>query len=330
MARKKVAVEINAKKNVNKAVKTSSSKLHVRNLHHGRYDMPALCLRVPSLKPFINKNVAGEETIDFNDPKAVLSLNQALLAFYYNVDLWQIPEGYLCPPIPGRADYVHHLADLLARANGGDVPRGKQIRVLDVGCGANCIYPIIGSQSYGWQFLGSDIDLVSINCAKNIVQSNVSLKKHIKLVHQKDIGNIFKGIIKSDEYFDLTMCNPPFYESLEQALENNQRKRNNLTNSQAKRSGRSYREQTYQQKGRNFGGQNAELWCQGGELRFMTLMAEESVLFKEQVTWFSSLVSKKENVQKMQKVLQQIGAKDVLVVNMAQGNKISRFIAWNF
>jgi len=330
MVRKYNDVKREARSNTNKPGKTLASGLHHRNLHHGRYDMTALCRRSPSLKPFIKNNVEGDETINFSDSKAVLSLNQALLAYYYNVDLWQIPEGYLCPPIPGRADYIHHLADLLAKANKGEIPRGKQVRVLDVGCGANCIYPIIGSQAYGWGFVGSDIDLVSVNCAKNIVQSNAPLKKHIKLVHQQNVGNIFRGVIKQEEYFDLTMCNPPFYESIKQAEANNQRKQNNLLKSQAKRVGRPYSEYSNQEKRRNFGGQNAELWCQGGELKFVTLMAEESVLYQKQVGWFTSLISNKENVPKIKAILKQVGSKEILVVNMAQGNKISRFIAWNF
>jgi len=330
MVSKKVVEKHSAKVSTVKATTLSVSKLHDRNLHQGRYDLSVLSQRAPLLKPFITKNVKGDETINFNDPNAVLALNQALLAYYYNVDLWLIPEGYLCPPIPGRADYIHYLADLLAAANNREVPRGKQVRVLDVGCGANCIYPIIGSQTYGWQFVGADIDLVAVNCAKNIVKSNASLKNKIKLVQQRDAGNIFKGVIKPNEYFDLTMCNPPFYESMQQAQENNQRKQNNLIKNQIKRSGRLYHKPLYQEKERNFGGQNTELWCQGGELKFVSSMAEESVLFKDQVTWFSSLLSKQENVPKLQDLLKRLGAKDVSVINMAQGNKMSRFIAWKF
>ena len=330
MVSKKNVEKHSAKISTVKATTLSVPKLHARNLHQGRYDLSALSQCAPSLKPFVKSNVEGNETIDFNDPKAVLSLNQALLAYYYHVELWQIPEGYLCPPIPGRADYIHYLADLLATANNGEVPRGKQTRVLDVGCGANCIYPIIGSQSYGWKFVGTDIDLIAVNCAKNIVKSNASLKNNIKLLHQRNAGNVFKDVIKPDEYFDLTMCNPPFYESMQQAQENNQRKQNNLIKSQMKRRGHSYPKSPYQDRERNFGGQNTELWCQGGELKFVTRMAEESVLFKDQVTWFSSLLSKQENVSKLQEVLKRLGANDVSVIKMAQGNKMSRFIAWKF
>jgi 23S rRNA (adenine1618-N6)-methyltransferase len=53
------------------------------------------------------------------------------------------PANYLCPPIPAVADYLHYLADLLADGSGG-VPRGIKVRALDVGVGANCIYPLLG------------------------------------------------------------------------------------------------------------------------------------------------------------------------------------------
>lgn len=80
-----------------------------------------------------------ELSVNFADPLAVKTLNKALLAHFYGVTHWDIPDGFLCPPVPGRADYVHHLADLLADDNGGVVP--KQATVLDIGTGANLIYP---------------------------------------------------------------------------------------------------------------------------------------------------------------------------------------------
>ena len=305
--------------------KAPASKLHPRNLHYGRYDLPLLSQHHPSLKLFITEKSNSELTINFSDPKAVMALNQALLSCYYNVKLWQIPPGYLCPPIPGRADYIHYLADLLACSNRGDVPKGKNVRVLDIGCGANCIYPIIGSQSYGWKFVGSDIDEASVKCAQNIAQSNACLKKHLKFLYQPDETSIFKGIIGPDDIYDLTMCNPPFYASLEEAEENSLRKHKNLQKHRAKKG-----QVSDNKVERNFGGQKAELWCPGGEIKFLQSMADESVMFAEQVTWFSSLVSKGENVEVFKKRLKKLGALKVEVINMSQGNKVSRFVAWSF
>ncbi|MCP5854081.1 RlmF-related methyltransferase, partial [Klebsiella pneumoniae] len=83
-----------------------------------------------------------------------------------------IPADYLCPPIPGRADYIHVAADLLAEDNAGEVPKGAQVRALDIGVGVNCIYPLLGHSDYRWRFLGSDIDPVALASAKAIVQAN--------------------------------------------------------------------------------------------------------------------------------------------------------------
>ena len=292
-------------------------KLHAANLHQGNYDFKALCECSAPLKPYLSKNPKGLLTINFSDANAVLALNQALLKFFYDVDFWQIPQGYLCPPIPGRADYIHYLADLLAKDNNGNVPRGKQIKVLDIGVGANCIYPIIGSQCYGWSFIGSDIDTVALKTAGLIVQSNAKLKPFIKLRLQKNRSSIFEGIIKKGEKFALTLCNPPFHASMQAALAGSQRKINNLNKQKT--------EVTL-----NFGGQENELVCAGGELAFLKQMCIESKNYAQQVEWFSSLVSKSENISPLKKLLEKSGVKQIEVIKMSQGQKISRLIAWHF
>ncbi|WP_162029840.1 MULTISPECIES: 23S rRNA (adenine(1618)-N(6))-methyltransferase RlmF [unclassified Lentimonas] len=295
-----------------------SGTLHPRNPHQGRYNFSVLCEAVPELKQYVRQNPLGEPTIDFSDSAAVLCLNQALLAHVYQVRHWMIPAGYLCPPIPGRADMIHYLADLLA--GDGQVPTGKQVRVLDIGTGANCIYPIIGSQSYGWKFVATDIDPVSVKTARLIVESNPCLSKLVKVVQQKERGSIFKGIIRQGDQYELTLCNPPFHASLAAAQAGSQRKVNNLSKGQAGKGAAKL----------NFGGQQAELWCQGGEVAFITQMIRESAEFAAQVGWFSSLVSKGEHVRLLKKVLAQSGAQQVEVIPMSQGQKISRLLAWRF
>ena len=132
--------------------------LHPRNRHSGRYDFPKLIAACPELGEYVILNPYGKQSIDFANPDAVRVFNRALLRQFYGIQHWDIPAGYLCPPVPGRADYLHGLADLLAADNGGIIPRGAAVRVLDIGTGANCIYPLIGHREYGWYFTGSDID----------------------------------------------------------------------------------------------------------------------------------------------------------------------------
>ncbi len=293
-------------KNINK-----KGELHPNNPHKGKYDFEVLSKNIPQLKEYIKKNPRGEDTIDFSDNEAVILLNKALLKTFYNIDNWDIPKSFLVPPIPGRADYIHYIAELLEKKD--------SVKVLDIGTGANCIYPIIGSQSYGWNFVASDIDSKSIENAQKIIDLNENLKDKIILKLQKNRDNIFEGIIDKTDRFDLTMCNPPFHSSLEEAIKANERKVSNLNkgNKEIK-------------KGFNFGGQKAELWCNGGELLFLKKMAKESIKFSSQVKWFTSLVSDKDNIKPLIKLLEKLGTKEIKVLEMAQGQKISRVLAWKF
>lgn len=292
--------------------------LHPRNLHNNRYDFKALIKTKPQLKEFVKPNKYGDLSIDFADANAVISLNKALLAHFYGIKNYTIPNGYLCPPIPGRADYIHHIADLLAISNNGIIPRGKNIKGLDVGIGANGIYSIIGSSVYDWDFIGSDIENESIKSVENIVNLNESLKGKIKCKLQTNPENIFSGIITKNDFFDFTLCNPPFHKSLKEAMEGNKRKVQNLT-----------KEKTAI-NALNFGGKNNELWCKGGEITFIKNMIKESFEFKNNVRWFTTLVSKKENLPLIYKVLKSIKVTELKTIEMIQGQKSTRFIAWSF
>ena len=212
------------------AAKPDATKglLHPRNRHQGRYDFPALIKASPELAAFVIINPYGNESIDFANPAAVKVFNRALLKQFYGIAQWDIPADYLCPPIPGRADYLHYLADLLAASNGGEIPRGTKVRALDVGVGANCIYPLLGNREYAWRFLGSDIAAEAIASAKAIVQANPGLSEAIELRQQGDTAHIFQGLLSRDERFDLTLCNPPFHASAEEANSGSKRKWRNL------------------------------------------------------------------------------------------------------
>lgn len=282
----------------------------------------------PALRPYLVTKPDGGLSIDFADANAVKTLNAALLAHYYQVEFWDIPNGYLCPPVPGRADYVHYLADLLALDNNAVIPSGKTTKGLDIGTGANLIYPIIASRSYGWQMVGTDIDPVSIKSANTIIAANKVLKDLVKVRPQKQSQAIFAGVVKANEHFAFCMCNPPFHQSAEQANAGSQRKIKNLAKNRSKRGVNPDRKPT--KTNLNFAGQANELWCEGGELRFIQRMIAESRDFAQQINWFSSLVSKKDNLPLIYNSLREQGVRDVKTVDMAQGQKISRFVAWRF
>ena len=297
---------------------TNKKTLHERNFHNDRYDFKALIQSEPSLNEFVKPNKYGDLSIDFANPQAVIALNKALLSFFYGVKNWSIPSDYLCPPIPGRSDYIHHIADLLAASNGGKIPKGSNIKGLDVGIGANCIYPIVGVSVYGWSFTGSDIDEVALKSAQNIINSNESLKENITVKLQTNSKNIFKNIISKEDKFDFTLCNPPFHKSQKDAIAGNKRKVQNLT------------KQVVSKAALNFGGKNNELWCEGGEVAFIKKMIKESKEFSKNCLWFTTLVSRKENLDFIYDALEDIDVLEYKTINMAHGQKISRVIAWTF
>ncbi|MEK6495284.1 23S rRNA (adenine(1618)-N(6))-methyltransferase RlmF [Myroides odoratimimus] len=298
--------------------KKTTKKLHERNKHQNLYNFEQLKQVVPELATFIIKNPSGVDTIDFAIPEAVVLLNKAILMKDYKMTYWEMPKTNLCPPIPGRADYIHYIADLLAEGNNGKVPTGRGVKVLDLGIGANVIYPIIGVAEYGWEFVGSEVDVVSVKTASHIIDNNPHLKTHVIIRQQPTKRNILKNIIGEKEYFDVVICNPPFFKSRAEVLAKTTQKLKNLG------------KEVVGKPVQNFSGQNNELWCDGGELAFITNYIYESKHFKRQAVWFTTLVSNKDNLKPLQSLLKRSETKEVRIINMEQGNKISRILAWRY
>jgi 23S rRNA (adenine1618-N6)-methyltransferase len=279
--------------------------MHPRNPHKDRYDLKHLSIELPELSQFVFTNQHGIESLDFSNPHAVRALNKAILKCHYGIKFWEIPSSFLCPPIPGRAEYIHQIADLFENHKG--------LRVLDIGVGANCIYPIIGTHAYNWSFVGSDTNQIAIQSAQRIIENN-ELQGKIQLRHQNSNNHFFRNIILKEEIFDLTICNPPFHETQDEGHKGTSRKWKNLGKNDLGLK-------------LNFGGQGAELWYPGGEVNFISGMINESFAFNNQVSWFSSLVAKKESLEKILRKIKQLPL-DIKILEMELGNKKSRILVW--
>ncbi|SNR53679.1 23S rRNA (adenine(1618)-N(6))-methyltransferase RlmF [Lutibacter flavus] len=289
--------------------RNKSGNLHPKNKHQQDYNFTELCEANTDLKEFVFVNEYGTETIDFANPKAVKAINTALLFKYYNLTFWDFPDDNLCPPIPGRVDYIHYLADLLKTSG-----INENAKILDIGTGANCIYPLLGNAEYNWSFVGTDIDKKSLDRAEKILKKN-NLTEFIKLKHQKDAAQIFSGILDATDKYAASICNPPFYRSQEEAMQANSRKMEGLGNITI---------------GRNFSGKQQELWYKGGEKAFIHTYLYESSKFKNHCFWYTTLVSKKENAESMYDSLKKLGAIEIKTIPMHQGNKVTRVVAWTF
>ena len=290
--------------------------MHAQNPYSDRYDLKRLVKHNIELQKHIVLNPSNEDTIDFSDSASVYELNRAMLLADFNLDRFELPMGYLIPPVPGRLEYLLHIREFLTNQFNSD--QNTKLRGLDIGSGANGIYCILGAQYFNWNMVGSECDENAVKIANTNIIPTKSLKNKIDIRHQENKSFLFKNIVQPDEQFDFTVCNPPFHTTKEDALRGSQRKLNNLG-----------REFDKEQVALNFEGQANELWCNGGEALFIKRLIKESILFKNQVKVFSTLVSKTDSLANIDKQLKKAKASSY-VIPMDLGNKKSRIVLWWF
>ena len=290
--------------------------MHAQNPYGNRYDLKRLTKHYHALEKFIVLNPSGEETIDFSSSEAVFALNKSMLLADFKLGDYELPSGYLIPPVPGRLDYLLHVRDFLTEKF--NVSENSQLNGLDMGSGANGIYCILGAQYFNWKMVGSETDAKAVEIANANIQKTKGLNDKIEIRHQQDKGSLFKNTIQANEQFDFVVCNPPFHSSKEEALKGSLRKVKNL-------GGYAVKEKFLL----NFEGQANELWCNGGEVLFIKRLIKESVGFKNQVKVFSTLVAKSDSVAAIKKQLSKVKA-NFEVIPMALGNKKGRYVMWWF
>ena len=278
--------------------------MHEKNRYRDKHDFAALSQLEPELTDYLREAPAGHTTLDFTAGRAVYLLNRTLLKRDYGLQHWDLPVGYLTPAVPGRLDYIHLLADLMPQIEW----------VLDIGTGASLIYPVLGVQEYGWHFVATDINARSVKVARAIVQFNPGLRG-VAVRQQDDVNQIFTGILQPKEYFDVTMCNPPFYTDRPAASTASRTKWTKL----GKRD-----------RGLTFAGHDAELTTRGGEAQFLRTMIAESSDYRMQVGWFTCLVSKRGYLRAAHQQLNCLRIAEVQVLELAQGNKRMRVLAWRW
>ncbi|MDB9712375.1 23S rRNA (adenine(1618)-N(6))-methyltransferase RlmF [Flavobacteriaceae bacterium] len=290
--------------------------MHSLNPYSNRYNLKKLTKYYSSLEKFIILNPAGEETIDFSSSEAVFTLNKAMLLADFKLKDYQLPSGYLIPPVPGRLDYLLHIQDFLMEKFNCRID--DRLNGLDIGSGANGIYCILGVQHFNWKMVGSETDLKAVEIANVNLELTKELCDNIEIRHQENKSFLFKNTIQAKEKFDFVVCNPPFHGSKEDAIKGSLKKLKNLGGIATK-----------DEFSLNFEGQANELWCNGGEVLFIKRLIKESVGYKNQVKVFSSLVAKSESIKAIKKQLNKVKA-DFQVIPMALGNKKGRYVMWWF
>jgi len=177
----------------------------------------------------------------------------------------------------------------------------KQISGIDIGTGASCIYPLLGKRIYNWSFLATDIDPVSLEYAtKNIAMNNWEDKIETRLATE---GNILSGVIQPEERFDFCMCNPPFFSDLSET---------GLSDKTV------------------CTGTSGELVTQGGEQEFVAQIIEDSLVMKDQIKWYTSMLGRKASLKPLLSLLQKRRIVNTRTTEFFQGRTTRWGIAWSF
>jgi len=289
---------------------------HPRNRFRERYDLHKLVNYEPDLANYLVDTKSGV-SVDFSNSDAVRLLNRALLKSAYGIKYWDLPDNSLCPPVPGRLDYVHAAAELLIGEEKYEENERKNLSILDIGTGASLIYPILFHYEYGWKSLATDINPSSLESAEKIISFN-DFGDAIILCRQKAENTFFESVVQDSMRFDLTVCNPPFYKNQSEAYAANRRKNRNIHGRDAGDSKR------------NFRGLDKELIYPGGEKKFLSGLIRESIRFKSQILWFSSLVSNKSLISHVKSEMAMIKPVEWGIKDLSHGNKASRMVYWSF
>ncbi|MED6217581.1 hypothetical protein PIB30_019170 [Stylosanthes scabra] len=295
-------------------------------------DFAQLASLYPSFRPYVkySPHSASRPFLDWTDFNATRELTRVLLLHDHNLHWW-IPDAQLCPTIPNRSNYIHWLNDLLSSHI---IPTNNnlhnKLRGFDIGTGANCIYPLLGASLLGWTFVASDVTDVAIEWATRNVNNNPHIADLIeirKVEHSKkapcvdEVGPslpldsnvhenknydgppILVGVVRDDEKFDFCMCNPPFFESLEEAGLNPKT---------------------------SCGGTSDEMVCPGGEKAFIARIIDDSVELKHQFRWFTSMVGRKSSLKSLVSKLWEVGVTIVKTTEFVQGRTSRWGLAWSF
>lgn len=259
------------------------------------FDFKELAKNHQDLVPFFEK--AEESTILKTKPyksfKFTNESNNLLFKYImldeFDIDVLDLHLDHLCPVIPSRIQYLCIIKEILDECD--LVSEEVKIRGIDVGTGYYGIYSLLAHRLFGWEMLALDIDQKSIDNFDKIIKKN-RFKDHELRALQ---SNFFSNLSESEEgIFHFTVCNPPFYDSREELEESFYQK--GMKNQTHRLATGSSSELIYStlEAGEESSGDESQ-----GELGFIEKLIQESKRLEHKVIWFSTLISKRKNVQRL-------------------------------
>lgn len=293
------------KATTSRAPANNNARMHPRNPYRGKDpNHEQLVDQFPELKQYLRpaKRKGDRPTLALTtNPAAAIAYNCALLKRDFGIN-WSIPVGRLCPPIASRVNYVLWVQDLIKLNRPKTQPSVDRVVGIDIGTGANAIYPLLGTAlDSTWHFVATDVDESALSLAKKNMEANPRLQRRIKLKRVSEDARVQAALPPGDGMIDFCMCNPPFFES---ALDVRIRPDGSTA------------------------GTRSELVCQGGEEGFVSGIVRDSVKLGRRVRWYTSMFGKKASVKSTLKLIREAGFTNIATTQFLQGRTTRWGIAW--
>ena len=253
--------------------------------------------------------------LDFQDPETLKALTAAILSADFGLKI-DLPDNRLCPPVPNRWNYVawiQALVDSTSPDYSDQYDPSRKVTGLDIGTGASAIYTLLCLRTRpNWTMCCTDIDKKSFDsAARNLALNNMLTRT--KMLQTMEPNALIPLKFLGVEKLDFTICNPPFF-----ADETDMR-------SSIKGEGKSWSPNAV------CTGSDIEMVCPGGDLGFVTRMVEESLVLKEKVTWYSSMLGKMSSAKAIVDLLKKHRVTNWAVGCLEPGATTKRWVvAWSF
>ncbi|KAJ3641083.1 hypothetical protein Zmor_027604 [Zophobas morio] len=279
--------------------------MHPRNIYKQPPNFKQLAIQYPDFRKHATQDLSGKVTIDFKNVEALRALTCTLLKKDFGLDI-QIPLNKLIPTVPLRLNYILWIEDLLSVAD-----RTDNIKGIDIGTGASCVYPTIAAKKNQWTMLATEIDPESIKFATENVKRN-SLQNLVTVIQVKDTL-LNEAVDQHPHEYDFCMCNPPFFSTTQELHPFFKARKQNRPHP------------------RNaFCASVDEVVAKGGEVDYISRLINESKTLDTQIKIYSSMVGHKSTLPPLKKLLREVEVVSFKQTEFCQGHTTRWGLAWTF
>uniref|UniRef100_A0A1I8J8B2 U6 small nuclear RNA (adenine-(43)-N(6))-methyltransferase n=1 Tax=Macrostomum lignano TaxID=282301 RepID=A0A1I8J8B2_9PLAT len=284
--------------------------MHPRNRYRReKPDFAQLARDNPSFAAACQLDDRGRVVVNFKLPHQLAALTRALLERDFQLRV-ELPLDRLIPTLPLRLNYLHWLEDILG-------PSSSTLRGIDIGTGSCCIYPLLAVRCHpSWRFVATEVDKRNAAYAEENVASN-GLQDRVRVA----LGDAGRRAARV-------------------SIESGGARRSSSTSACATH--RSLRMRPEAQGLLNTRSDSrhppmsastaasVESFSSGGEVMFVSRIAQESSRHRDRCRVFTSMLGRKPSLKPLKRLLERLGVTSYGTYEFCQGRVMRWGIGWTF